>query len=116
MGGLEPFYFVEQPFIRKNMKMEPIGYETLCKYMLRLTEHVERKISRTIPGLFALVFDGLSVGSRYMIAVFASFPTKSSKGFDQVLLSFSTFEYETNHNAYELRRYIEYLFIILQSV
>ena len=47
------------------MILPPITTETLVKYMLKVTERVERKVEKKLPSLFALVFDGWSVGQNY---------------------------------------------------
>lgn len=39
--GLELYMFVENKVIQKKMKMEPICSETLCTYMLKLTDQVK---------------------------------------------------------------------------
>ena len=88
MGGLESFSFVEKDYVRNYIRLEPICTETLCKYMLKLTEHVEKKFSNSVPDQFALIFDSLEQESRYIVAVFASFPSKNKQGFKEVLLSF----------------------------
>lgn len=99
IGGLKLFTFNEKKFVSKNMKMQPICYKTLCKYMPKVTKYVEGKVSHILPDKFALVFDSRSVGSRYMMAVFASFPCKYDKEYDLFVLSFPTFKNKTSHTA-----------------
>ena len=77
--------------------------------MLRYTEAVEKKIERLLEDRFALVFDGSSCGSRFLVAVFASLPADNRKLFHQLLLSFSTFEDETTKIDAEHRYYVQYV-------
>lgn len=44
-----------------------------------------------LPDLFAIVFDGWSVGATHYLAIFASFTADYDNGFTQRLLSFSPF-------------------------
>ena len=67
---MEPFNFVEDPYVVKNSKLIPICTETLVKYLERLGKAVERKLRMIIPDRFGLVFDGWSMGSEHYIAIF----------------------------------------------
>lgn len=69
IDDLKPFNYVEKPFKKRNMKMDPIFSETLVRYRTNLTEIVERKIDKKLPSIFALIFYGWSVGSYYYIAI-----------------------------------------------
>ena len=109
IGDLQPFSFVEKEYVRKNMQPPPICTETLVKYMLKLTEVVEKKIEKELPDLFALVFDGWSNGSSHMVATFASFPSSDKNGHKQRLISFSTLEDETTQSADEHGKHLDYV-------
>lgn len=50
-----------------------------------LLEHVEKKISKSIPDRFSLFFDGWEFVSRYIVAVFASFAARNKQGFEKVV-------------------------------
>lgn len=109
VGGLEPFSFVEKPYVQKHMKLSPTTTETFGKYMRLLTAAVQKKIETLLPDRFVLVFDGWSLGSRYLVAVFASYPHDNANGYEKLLLSFTTFENETTHNADEHQRYMQHV-------
>lgn len=64
---------------------------------------------RALPGLSSLVFDGYSIGARYIFGVFACYPSNNSHGFEKFLLSFSTFEDEKAYYAEQHIRYIQYV-------
>ena len=57
----EPFDFVENPYVRKNSRNEPISVNTLIKYMELVRGKVEIKLKALINGVspkrFGLVFD-----------------------------------------------------------
>lgn len=77
--------------------------------MLKVIEYVEEKVSCTLPVSFALIIDGWTIGSLYMVAVLSFYYTKSETGYDQVLPSFITFEVEASHTAEEHLRYMNYV-------
>ena len=58
MGVLEPFMLFEKKCIPKKIKMHPICYKTLCKYILKVKKYVKGKVPLFLPETFALVFDG----------------------------------------------------------
>lgn len=58
--------------------------------------------------MLVLVFDGRSVASMYMVAIVA-YPNKKGKGYENVLLSFSTFEEEVSYKVVEHLQNIEYV-------
>ena len=91
------------------MQPPPICTETLVKYMLKVTEVVEKKIEKELPSLFALAFDGWSNGSNHFVATFASFTTDNDNGYKQVLLSFLTLEDETTQSADEHCKHLDYV-------
>ena len=100
IGDLLPFSFVEKNRARHNCRLSPIGVDTFMKIMKLLTETVERKIIGLLPSIFALVFDGWTMGQTHYLGVFATFPDGESKsGYKQVLLSFSPLTNEESLNA-----------------
>ena len=51
----------------------------------------------------------MNVWSPHLVAVFASINTENEWWFEQVFLSFLTFEDEANHSAAEHKRYMDYV-------
>jgi hypothetical protein len=110
IGDLLPFSFVEKKRVRNHCKLLPISVDTFMKMMRLLTEKVEQKISDLLPELFALVFDGWTLGQTHYLAVFATFPdVKSESGYMKVLLAFSPMEEEESLNANAHVKFLEYV-------
>ena len=73
MGELE-LIFCEKDLTRSNTKLQPISVKTLKKYMFKLVEAVEKKVSvkvSTAPS-YALVFDGWRRIQRTLLAFLSS--------------------------------------------
>ena len=62
---LEPYNFVDDPYVVKNSKLGPICVKTLMKYLVCTAKVVERKLKALIPDKFGLVFDGWSMGGEH---------------------------------------------------
>lgn len=92
---------------RKNTsgKHENVTFMLQNTLQIHVTEYVERKVSYKFLEKFATFSDGWAVVSGYIVIFYASYPSKSEKDCDQVLLSFSTFEYETSHISDERKKY-----------
>jgi hypothetical protein len=75
-----PFQFVEDPLTRKNTKLESITDETVKKYLVLVTESVEKRIADDLPEKFGIVIDGWSDGTTHYIAVFASYLDAKGEG------------------------------------
>ena len=85
---LLPFSIVDNNNMRRFFSFAGICRNTLTKYVHKLVLTVEHKISLTLPGKFALIFDGWSCGSTHYVAVYASYPSESAYGYSTALLSF----------------------------
>lgn len=92
------------------MKHEHISISFLMRNLPKLTEIVEVKLSQLLPRKIALVFDGWTHGSTHYLAVFASFPTDNSVGFDTRLLTVSPMNDESKLDEDE---YIEFMSYVL---
>ena len=57
----ETFSFVENKYVKKNSKLEPIGRGTMMKYLEMLGVKVERKLSEILPAQFGIAVDGWSM-------------------------------------------------------
>ena len=80
------------------------------KIMKLLTEAVKRKIIGLLPPVFALVFDGWTLGQTHYLGVFATFPDGESKsGYKQVFLSFSPLTNEESLNAENHTLFFDFL-------
>ena len=101
MGELE-LIFCEKDLTRSNTKLQPISVKTLKKYMFKLVEAVEKKVSvkvSTAPS-YALVFDGWSENSTHFIGLFVVHPGKEYAADPEIhLLAFAPLPDETNFTA-----------------
>jgi hypothetical protein len=70
---LLPFSFVERELTRKYTKLDKISVESLLKYMNLLCERVEKDISKELPKVFAIMFDGWSADGYHYVANFATY-------------------------------------------
>ncbi|ETV75850.1 hypothetical protein H257_09825 [Aphanomyces astaci] len=68
-----PLTFCEKPSTRRFTNLPIISHVTLRDNILRLTEVVEKKISKEIPDRFGIIFDGWTHNSEHYLAVFASY-------------------------------------------
>jgi len=75
-----PFQFVEDPLTRKNTNLESITDETVKKYLVLVTQSVEKRIADDLPEKFGIVIDGWSDGTTHYIAVFASYSDANGEG------------------------------------
>jgi hypothetical protein len=84
--------------------------DTFIKMMRLLTEKVQQKISDLLPELFALVFDGWTLGQTHYLAVFATFPdVRAEIGDMKILLAFSPMEEEESLHADAHIKFFEYV-------
>ncbi|GAB1602785.1 hypothetical protein Ahia01_000558600 [Argonauta hians] len=86
--SLKPFSFIEDPLTRKYTNLGFMSNVTLKKYMNKLSSEVEKRISKELPGKFALIIDGWSKKSNHFVGLFASYPWSDKKGYRSALLSF----------------------------
>jgi len=75
-----PFQFVEQPVTRKNSSLDSITAETIKKYLLLVTENVEKRIADDLPDNFGIIIDGWKDGTTHYIAIFASYSDANGEG------------------------------------
>ena len=97
--NLLPFQIVKNEYFRKHVNCNHISVNTLKKYMTKLTNAVELKISASLPDKFALVFDGWSSKDTHYVSIFATYPSFCSSGYEKVLLGFSPLDDEEALNA-----------------
>ena len=112
---LKPFSFVEDPTIRKYINLGSMNNVTLKKYMTKLTLEVEKKITKELPGKFALIIDGWSKGSTHFVGLFASYPWNNRNGYRTALLTFSPLENETSFTAADHVDFIKYTLSIYEK-
>ncbi|KAH9118961.1 hypothetical protein LEN26_011855 [Aphanomyces euteiches] len=79
------------------------------KWMEKLSDGVEKKISDLLSDKCAIVFDGWSLGSTHYVAVFVSFPSSDSIGYQKYLLSFALTNEEDSLNAMSHKKYLEFV-------
>ena len=107
--GLQPFQIVENKSITRHVRYAPITVKTLKKYMEKLSQRVENKISNMLPDKFVVVFDCWTNGDTHYLAMYGSFPNSTELGHEQCLLAFTPFEDETSQgcsNHLELFRFV----------
>jgi hypothetical protein len=75
-----PFQFVEHPLTKKNCNLESITDETIKKYLLLVTENVEKRIADDLPEKFGIIIDGWKDGTTHYIAIFASYSDGEGEG------------------------------------
>eukprot|EP00171_Calliarthron_tuberculosum_P002604 IDg2604t1 len=107
-----PFSFCENPCARRHMKSDAISTNTLMKYLSRVTQAVERKISVLLPDKFALVFDGWTCGSTHYLAIYASYVLPDPPRAQQSLLSFSPMGEEESLNADEHMHFTTFVLFV----
>jgi hypothetical protein len=73
--GDEPFTIVENPWVRKNTNLQPIGRKSLMFYFHKIHDVVKDKISKMLPKTFGIIFDGWSIDTEHYIAIFATWTT-----------------------------------------
>jgi hypothetical protein len=74
----EPFNFVENKYVKKNSKLEPIGRRSLLKYLEMLGIKVERKLREILPTNFGIVVDGWTMDTEHYFAIFACWTDKKT--------------------------------------
>ncbi|KAH9142373.1 hypothetical protein AeRB84_013546 [Aphanomyces euteiches] len=94
---------------RKHSRLEPISQNTLMKWMEKLSNGVEKKISDLLSDKFAIVFDGWSLGSTHYVAVSVCFPSSDSIGYQKYLQSFAPINEEDSLNATSHKKYLEFV-------
>ncbi len=105
--ALLSFNTTNNPEFRIFFRYGHIDVKTVSKYMDLLTAKVEEKVAAILPKKLAINFDGWSAGVTHYVAVYCTYPSKSSEaGFDQLLLAFSPMETESDQCA---DNHIEYL-------
>ncbi|RQM29283.1 hypothetical protein B5M09_013613 [Aphanomyces astaci] len=98
-SSLLPFNFCENEMARRYSNLGPISNKTLMKWMHQMCRWLEAKLKKTLPESFACVFDAWTCGSTHYVAVFASFPSDSLRGYEKVLLALSPMNDEDSLSA-----------------
>lgn len=107
--GIQLFGFGEDRMINKHVKVKEVSVKKLHKVMTRPRTHVEEKIKQMLPDTIAVVFEGWTCGSCYLVAVFAFFKFNNDCRNEQAMLSFSTFADKTGHTAQEHMLFMEHV-------
>ncbi|CAI9724206.1 XP_036367828.1uncharacterized protein LOC118767407 [Octopus vulgaris] len=81
----------------------------LKKYMEKLTQEAEKKISDELPSKFSLVIDDWTKGSTHFIGLFASYSRKYQNYYCTVLLAFSPMVSEKSITTSYYVEFIEYV-------
>lgn len=71
-----------------HIKDDPIGSQTLKKYMELLGRQVKEKTSKLLPEKFALVFDGWSAGDEQYVGILFTFSSTKENEYARVFLAF----------------------------
>ena len=104
------FLFCEKELTQKNSNLKPISVKTLKKYLFKVVEVVEKKISvkvATVP-LFALLFDGWTEDSTHFVGLFIVYPGKTPSHDPGLhLLAFAPLLDETNFTAVNHANFIK---------
>ncbi|ETV75063.1 hypothetical protein H257_10662 [Aphanomyces astaci] len=98
-ASLMPFSFCENDMARRFTTMGTISVKTLMKCMHAMCRWMESKISETLPESFAIIYDGWTSGSTHYVAMFATFPNDSHRGYEKVLLAMSPMNEEDSLSA-----------------
>ncbi len=103
INALLPFSTVEKAVLRTHVKHKPISLSlsSFMRYLPKIAEAVEKKIERLLPDKFYLVFDGWTAYSTHFLAVSASYPAKTVRGYELRFLSVSPLENECRLDADE---------------
>ncbi len=78
---------MREPNLCQNVRHTPMSVETLMKYIEKLTKKVKQKIQRLLSDKFTSIFDGWTKDDTRYLGIFATYPCKSEKGYDKVLLA-----------------------------
>ncbi|ETV68813.1 hypothetical protein H257_15374 [Aphanomyces astaci] len=90
-----PLTFCEKPSTRRFTNLPIISHVTLRDNILRLTEVVEKKISKEIPDRFGIIFDGWTHNSEHYLVVF----TKRMESLCSLSLAPIIHEPDDDHSA-----------------
>jgi hypothetical protein len=93
----QPLSKLDNKLIRKLSKCGPVSSKSMRKYILSVTESVEKCIAAEIAKKFAVLFDGWTLGTTHYVAVFASYMKNDAH--KEVLLAFSPLLMETELGA-----------------
>ncbi|RHY49566.1 hypothetical protein DYB30_011046 [Aphanomyces astaci] len=108
-SSLLPFNFCENEMARRYSNLGPIRNKTLMKWMHQMCRWLEAKLKKTLPESFACVFDAWTCGSTHYVAVFASFPSDSLRGYEKVLLALSPINDEDSLSAAAFLEFFDFV-------
>ncbi|ETV69647.1 hypothetical protein H257_14670 [Aphanomyces astaci] len=109
-ASLMPFSFCENDIARRFTTLGTISVKPLMKWKHAMCRWMESKISETLPESFAIVYDGWTSGSTHYVAMFATFPNNSHRGYEKVLLAMSPMNEEDSLSA---AAHVQYLNFVL---
>lgn len=81
-----PFSFCGSNAIQKHLHHAYVCQNTLIKYIHKLVNVVETKVSEELPFIFVVTFYGCSSADTHYVAVLASYPSPATCTYDMVLL------------------------------
>ncbi|RHZ25905.1 hypothetical protein DYB26_007287 [Aphanomyces astaci] len=108
-ASLMPFSFCENDMARRFTTLGTISVKTLMKWMHVMGRWMESKISETLPESFAIVYDGWTSGSTHYVAMFATFPNDSHRGYEKILLAMSPMNEEDSLSAAAHVQYLDFV-------
>jgi hypothetical protein len=73
MCDQQPLSKLDYKLTRKLSKCGPVSSKSMRKYILSVTESVEKCTVAEIPKKFAVLFDGWTLGTTQCVAVYASY-------------------------------------------
>ncbi|RQM21052.1 hypothetical protein B5M09_013373 [Aphanomyces astaci] len=108
-SSLLRFKFCENDMARRYSNIGPIRNKTLMKWMHQMCRWLEAKLKNTLPKSFACVIDAWTSGSTHYVAVFASFPSDSLRGYEKVLLALSPMNDEDSLRAAAFLEFFDFV-------
>lgn len=83
------FQFAKVCIFIKTWNLITFAKKSMVTYMLQLTKFVEKKCFERLPKVFWISFNGWISGYTHYILLFATYPPKNDRKFDEILLVMS---------------------------
>lgn len=84
----------------------------MMRRLHKLTNIVEKKISKVLPDIIALVFDGCTCGDTHFLALFATYPSDLLLVYQQILLGFAPLGEKQSVDA---KSHYDYIKVVLEG-
>lgn len=101
----QPLNEIDNELTRKLSKAKSVSSKSMRKYILSVTESVKKSIAADVPGKFAVLFDGWTLGTTHYVAMFASYIKDAVH--KEVLLACSPLLTETDLGAEQHREFFQ---------